>query len=117
MKQITMKRTLVFLLAVTCSMALADEEKTPRRYEDGPLTAEDFQAEAPNPLPKAGRFSQLAFADTDILFRHEYRYKTTFEGAEATLKDIDIYAVFLSDKSWLSRANEKTLDHEQGWQV
>ena len=104
----------MFIFALCCCTLLADDPPAQRRYDAGPLTADDFQATAPVPLPTVGRFKQLAFADTDIRYQMEYRYKNLSTGVEATLKDIDIYAIFLADKSWLTNAGAKTLDHEQG---
>lgn len=103
------------LVAASIAMPLcAEEPPAERRYNSGPLTVTDFQAEVPDPLPKLGRLKQYAYADTDIRFQMSYRYRTKAEGVEATLTDVDIYAVFLSDSSWMAPRGESTLDHEQG---
>ena len=109
----------MLILALCCCTLLvgeaqADDVPAQRRYDAGPLTKDDFQAAAPQPLPSLGRFKQLAFADTDIRYQMEYRYRNLPDGVEATLKDIDIFAIFLTDKSWLASAEAKTIDHEQG---
>ena len=104
----------MWLFVLSCCTLLADDPPAERRYDAGPLVVEDFQAEVPKPLPQVGRFRQFALADTDIRYQIEYRYRTTSDGVEASLKDIDIYAIFLSDKSWIAPAGVKALDHEQG---
>ena len=101
-------------LALCFCVLLADETATERRYDAGPLAVEDFQAPVPNPLPSVGRFKQFALADTDIRYQLNYQYRRTFTSTQATLQDIDIYAIFLTDKSWLAPEGKKALDHEQG---
>ena len=96
----------MLILALCCCTLLADDAPTERRHNAGPLTVEDFQAAVPKPLPTSGRFKLLAFADTDIRYQMEYRYQNLSDGVEATLKDIEIYAVFLTDKSWLAPTGE-----------
>ena len=101
-----------WLLLVPC---LADDRPAARRYDAGPLTAADFQAPIPNPLPDLGRFKQFGLADTDIHFEMKYHYRETADGVEAKLTDIDLYAIFITGKSWLARKNDPAaLDHEQG---
>ena len=104
----------MFLLALCCCTLLADDAPAERRYDAGPLAVDDFQAAVPQPLPTVGRFRQFAFADTDIRYQMEYRYRNLSAGVEATLKDIDIYAIFLGDNSWIAPLGVKALDHEQG---
>lgn len=113
--------TTLTLLAACLADGLArcDEKPPERRWDAGPLTADDFQAPVPDPLPKLGRVRQHALTQTSVRFRTKYNY-ITFRGknggdeVQATLTDIDIYAVFLRDKSWLSPGGRKLLDHEQG---
>jgi hypothetical protein len=101
-------------LAILSCLARAEDPPTERRHNAGPLTKEDFQAAVPDPLPRVGRFEPVAHTDTDIRFQMQYRYRHLRRGAEATLTDIDIYAVLLPGKSWLSPRGEKIIDHEQG---
>ena len=115
MNQYLINKPFLFALIIVSLPTLrADEPAVERRYDAGPLQVEDFQAAVPDPRPKLGRLKQLAFADTDVRFQMQYRYENKSDGVEAALKDIDIYAVFLTDKSWIAPEGEKTLDHEQG---
>lgn len=80
-----------------------------RRYEDGPLTADDFREEAPA--------SSRAAAKTVTQFAYEFRfhYRTTTRLTTATLDSITIHANIRRDQSWNTKPEDfNLLDHEQG---
>ena len=81
-----------------------------RRYEDGPLTAADYQGVPPE---DSGRL--LAWTTTDLRYHYRCQYNWTDQRAEAFLTEITIDAVLVPSRSWLKRASDRRLmDHEQG---
>src|SRR5690349_7971199 len=101
----------LLLLAFLFATAYADEPKEAahRRYHDGPLTAEDFQAE-----PDEAK-AWAAWTSADILYRYSYRYREQNKQVMVTLTEIEVFAVLERDKSWTRRPSDPLhLDHEQG---
>lgn len=103
-----------FVVLFWCSYAPGEESVSVRRYDAGPLTVEDFKADVPDPLPKLGRLTQYGLAGTDIRFTYEYRYRTVDGEIELTATKLDVFGIFLPEKSWLYNGDANTLDHEQG---
>jgi hypothetical protein len=85
-----------------------------RRYSEGPLTAEDFAAKPPDPLPNKG--GQM-LASTDTAIQHTYRYRLTIASGtyRAIAKKIEFFAVCQPSTSWNVKPQEESLlAHEQG---
>ena len=86
-----------------------------RRYDQGPLRAEEFRG-----LPKL-RLSEEkgrpldAYTMTRIRFRYQYNVWRRRGRSIVRLKSIEVYSVFDRDKSWNRRPQDaELLDHEQG---
>lgn len=86
--------------------AAADET---RLYEDGLLTAQDFQATVPSDA--AGD----AFTGTQLGYDFRYRYEGREGRVRATVTEVSIKAVVRKDQSWNRRPTDpRLLEHEQG---
>ena len=94
-------------LLVAVSILSAAEDR--RRYDAGPMTADDFRGEAPDTVIAAAKTS------TQFLFDFKYRYKSNAKNTTVTLDSITIDAFVRRDQSWNRDPTNKTLlDHEQG---
>ncbi len=107
-----MQRVGSFITVVTLCAALvhaAPPEDPNRPYRDGPLTANDFQAE-PDPAQ-----SYTAWTQTHFRHRYNYRFLTKSGETVVTLSEIEVWGVVARDKSWNRRLRDAVLmDHEQG---
>jgi hypothetical protein len=80
-----------------------------RKYEEGPLTSDDFRAE-PQDVARAA-----AKTVTQLGYDFRYRYKSNSRNTTAFLESITIEAYIRRDQSWNSKPDDKALlDHEQG---
>jgi hypothetical protein len=96
------------LLPVTVATSAPGAEDT-RRYDDGPLTADDFRGEPPEKTTAAAKTA------TQFAFEFKYRYKSTARSTTATLDSITITACIRRDQSWNRYPdNVRLMDHEQG---
>ena len=109
-----MRCWLPLLLALAAvGVALGEEPKSAvqgsfRPYGDGPLAAEDFEAEPDR--------TKTLSAWTELDFDYHYGYALSRRGQWiATLNKIEIQARIQRDKSWNKRPqNAALMDHEQG---
>jgi len=85
------------------------ELKRGREYRQGPLTSREF-------LGKPGEDSQLdAYTFTEMRFTFKYRYSPVRSGLLFRATNIEVFATFDPDKSWLrGEVGRRLLDHEQG---
>lgn len=105
--QQTKVAALLALCLVAVSPAFAAEDL--RRYEDGPVTADDFRGEAPDSSKASAK------TVTQFVYDFRFRYRTTSRQTTATLQSITIHANIRRDQSWNTRPEDlKLLDHEQG---
>lgn len=80
-----------------------------RRYDEGPLSPEDFAAEPSGPANVA------AYTYTGIQYNYRYRALASQEGVRAAATSISAHATVLRDKSWnRTPGSTRLLDHEQG---
>jgi hypothetical protein len=105
--------TLALLLVLaTASAAWSDDDPKrpdPRKYSDGPLTSEDFQAK-PDPRSRFAAWSEIEFD-----FSLEYRFERKRGRVVMRLVECDVWAHLVRDKSWTRRPRDPLLlDHEQG---
>lgn len=89
-----------------------------RRYEDGPLTLEDFQAKPPEirPTTLTGR-RVIAWTSTEVRFNYRYSFKQRRSDRAWTgrITSFECFSVVERDKSWnLVPNSQRILDHEQG---
>ena len=98
----------------TANQPEKESSTSPRRYQEGPLTARDFRGKTPRDADGKVN-SLLAFTRTD--FRFSWKSTFTRRNRKHYLKatDIDLYSVILPQHSW-NRApqDRQLLDHEQG---
>jgi hypothetical protein len=105
---------IVFLAGVLAEcrpVAAAAEHALPpgRSYQDGPLSADDFQAVPADNSPLT------ACTMTDLRWDYCYQYQRTGRTVSAFLKELTIDAVVVASQSWNRRPGDKRLlDHEQG---
>lgn len=94
----------LFFLAYT---AAADDR---RKYEEGPLTVDDFQGTADPEARLAARTS------TELRYDFHYRYSSPNSRVyTVTLEKFEVEAFIRRDLSWNKEPqNERLLDHEQG---
>lgn len=102
--------TLAVCLGLCAAPASADDKPpVDREYRQGPLTKDDFRAEADPQSP------YLARTETDYRYRYAYRYSVQRGETIVTLTEIEVWAVLKADESWNRRPeDEALLDHEQG---
>jgi hypothetical protein len=93
----------------------ADVSKSDRPYDDGPLTAADFQGERPTSGKLAGSPFQ-AYLFLDINWSSQYRSAVRGRVVTAYLTQFDATAASDISKSWHRWGKNKSdlLDHEQG---
>ncbi len=88
-----------------------------RLYEDGPLTARDFQATPPPPQKRtlSGGGRALAWTFTEIRYKYNFATLQKAGVTTATLTKIDLQALLRRDQSWnVAPENRNLMDHEQG---
>lgn len=99
------------LMIVAAPLLAEDKQKKPaeRRHDGGPLTADDFRGTRPDDA------TTDAWTEADLRYHFNYRYFTDRGVTTATLAEIEVWAVILTEKSWNRRPkNALLLDHEQG---
>ncbi|MDX1947675.1 MAG: hypothetical protein SFU86_19915 [Pirellulaceae bacterium] len=97
----------MLLLVLAGSLTRAAESR--RKYEAGPLRAEDFAAEPPK---SAGRAANTV---TELRYEYRYRYSTGEKSVQIALESIEIHAYIRRDASWNRTPDDRALlDHEQG---
>jgi hypothetical protein len=98
--------TAIVVVLLPSLVAAADR----RKYEDGPLTKDDF-GEIPAFVP-AGASARTV---TELLYNYHYKYRSNSRSTTITLSSIEINAYIRRDQSWNRNLdNEALLDHEQG---
>ncbi len=108
----------VFVLAVTVSSAPSERACSAdrfRKYTDGPLTVKDFQGQVPDRRADADGFRPNALTVVSLRFELKYDGDVTASGTVVRLRDIEVYAVVITNKSWnTAKFDKELLDHEQG---
>lgn len=88
-------------------------ESNSRRYEDGPLQADDFQAEPA--VKQEGDLRLLASTVTQLAYDYRYRFERRGKRTTVRLTSVRVYALVRRDQSWNSKKQDAALlDHEQG---
>jgi hypothetical protein len=86
-----------------------------RTYADGPLTVEDFAAQAPENPPVNLGIEMVA--NTQCVVRYDYRTAVEQRGRDqwtARITSFTSVAVIDPAKCWLTSRDSRVLDHEQG---
>lgn len=100
---------LLVALSIGGAERLAAATEGTRLYEDGPLTAQDFQATVPPDV--AGD----AFTGTQLRYDFQYRYQGRDGRVTATVTEVTVEALVRQDQSWNRRPSDpRLLEHEQG---
>lgn len=108
MNQHLHRLTTVFV-AICLTIAGVGLAEDRRKYDEGPLTKDDFRAE---PQDIAGAAAKTI---TQLGYDFRYRYKSSARNTTATLDGITIEAYIRRDRSWNRKPDDKALlDHEQG---
>ena len=95
------------LLGLVCGAAFAAEQR--RKYDEGPLRAEDFAGQV-REIP--GKAANTA---TELRYEYRYRYQTSGKMTQVTLQSVEIHAYIRRDASWNRNPDDqRLLDHEQG---
>ena len=94
-------------LATLASAAEAVEDR--RKYEDGPLAADDFRA----PVQQIPGIA--AHTITELRYTFRCRFEPAGKLTRAVLTNIEVQAYIRRDRSWNREPHNKSLlDHEQG---
>src|SRR5262245_29424211 len=98
------------LVAQAPGQTADDETSKVRRYDQGPMTAEDFAAEVP-----ADRGPRQASTYSRIRYNFQYRGTISGKTTRIMATQIESFAVLMPAKSWNAAPMDAALlDHEQG---
>ncbi len=108
----------IALLTAGGNTAFADNGDNIHDYEDGPLTADDFQGSPPDPLPTEGDVTLYA----QTVVGSDYQYGGTYApdgegGYTYTPDEVTVSAYMDESQSWMDpnhKDDAELLDHEQG---
>ena len=92
----------------------AESQPKVRKYEDGPLTPDDFQGQRPEDVSDDEAIHD-AFIRTQLKYEIRYEVQTNGKTTTVKLESINAYAVIDQNNSWnLRKDDAELLDHEQG---
>lgn len=96
-------------MELPASVSAAEGEEDRRKYEAGPLTADDFRGQPP------ARAEMLANTATELRYEYRCRFEPAGQGTRAVLTAVEVYAYVRRDLSWNRQPqNQALMDHEQG---
>ena len=92
----------------------SDKKPKVRKYDEGPLSSEDFQGQRPENV-STDEAKHDAFIRTQVQYEFRYGYETNGKTTTMKLQSIDTFAVVDQSNSWnLRKDDAELLDHEQG---
>lgn len=90
------------------------QNKTLRRYREGPLRLEDFRGRKPDQSAGDNAVPD-ALTATEFAYTFRYKYETIGNKTSVWLSEVDVYALVDRSRSWNSLPEDRELlDHEQG---
>lgn len=97
------------LLVSAVTQARAADDENLRRFDAGPLTADDFAAKP------ADDSSFNAWTEIEFHLKFRYRYEVKGGVWNIALTEVEVWTAIRRDKSWNNQPKNATLlDHEQG---
>ncbi len=103
-----------FAVAAEIEVLTAEERKSLRAYEAGPLTKDDFHTEPPE-MRVVGGIVLRSNVFTDVRYRYRGEGRAKGKNVEVKLTAIRVVAVVDRSKSWNADPTDAALlDHEQG---
>ncbi|MHB1036025.1 MAG: DUF922 domain-containing protein [Pirellulales bacterium] len=91
------------------------DEPVQRKYQEGPLSAKDYLAPVPKPVPAVEGAAMHASTATRVSYTYDAAWNKTQGRFVMTLKKIEFLAVIERNRSWNMLPGDRLLlDHEQG---